>query len=88
MAATLDRYLSRHLDDHVKELIDSRGGEEYEGEYESLVSLFERSMYAENCDIEMAHQMGVPRKALYRFGITDKHINKKMKEFTNQIYPK
>jgi hypothetical protein len=83
--ATLERYLLKRIDNYVRYLLADRPEE-----IESFSDLLERGLYTgEVSEIELAYDMKVPRKALYRFGYTDKMIDNEMKNyFSNESYPK
>jgi len=66
--------LDRHCRDHIEDTMNIYEGPEFEEELESYKNLMNMVLYREQNDLEVAHSMEIPRKALYRFGYTNESI--------------
>jgi len=88
--ACIEKYLQDRLDDHVEDWADEMGidPEDREEEIESHKKLMEMGIWRNGEIIDTAYYMKIPKKALYRFGYTNKEINRIFSEiFAEDEYP-
>lgn len=90
--ASVQRYLQGLLDGHCRDFVENEIGidptdKEFEGEVRDHMHLMEMGIWRNEEIIETASYMGVPKKALYRFGYTKKEINRIFSEIFPGEYP-
>jgi len=77
----LSKRLPEHTRDHILDTMEIKDGTpEYEEEYESHMRLMEMSLWRNGMAFETAMYMEVPRKALYRFGFSNKRIDEEFEQ--------
>ena len=83
--ADLMRYLGDRLDEHCRDHVINmmeinEDDPEFKEEFESHKTLMEMVLYREQATIEIAYYMKIPKKALYRFGYTNKEIKEQLED--------
>lgn len=89
---SIQKYLQDHLDAHCRNHVENKMGinstdEDFEEEVQDLKQLMEMGIWRNEEIIETAYYIGVPKKALYRFGYTKEEINRIFSESFSGEYP-
>ena len=75
--ASIQKYLQDRLDAHCRDFVENEMGinpedKEFEEEVQDHQHLMEMGTWRNEEIIDTAYYMGIPKKALYRFGYTKK----------------